>query len=104
MDILSRLLGKRGIKDVSELSTEEQETFNQWKKTLSEDTVDIDTIKGFCDYQLSLIDQGFKDLDRTPQKTERLVLLHNVYSSLKGIIDNPQVAKKSLVEYLTGML
>lgn len=104
MDILSRLLAKRGIKDTSELDSEEQVTFNQWKKTLSEEPVTIETIKGFCDYQLSLINQGFRNLDRTSQKTERLVLLHNVYSSLKGIIDNPQVAKKSLVDYLTGML
>jgi len=104
IDILTRILNKKGIKDASELDTEEQETFNQWRKTLSEEPVTVDTIKEFCDYQLTLINQQFKDLDRTPEKTDRLVLLYNVYSSLKGVIDNPQVAKESLVKYLTGML
>lgn len=104
MDILSKILGKRGIKDASELSAEEQETFNQWKKTLAEEPISLESIKEFCEYQLVVIQQGFKDLDRSPQKTERLVLLHGVYSAIRDLISNPQVAKESLVKYLTTLI
>lgn len=104
MDLLARLLQKRGIKEEGDLDHEERSTFEQWRKTLVEEPVTIETLKSFCDYQLSAITQQLKDLDRSPQKTDRLVLLFNVYSSLRGVIDSPKEAKEALVRYLTSQL
>lgn len=99
-NVLSEVLKKKGIKDASELQGEEKETFEQWRKTLTEEPVTVDSIEGFCNYQISYLETQMKELDRSPERTERIVLLHTVYKSILGLITGPKEAKKQLIEYL----
>jgi len=104
MSILSKLLQKRGIKDVSELDKEEQKTFAEWQRVLSKDDISLKDVESFCSMQVLNIEAQFKDLNTSKEKIERLVLLHSVYSSLKNLINSPRQERESLEKYLTQLL
>lgn len=103
MSILSKLLEKRGLKP-EELSTEEKETIKQWQLTLSQGAITVSSIELFCNNNITNIENQFKNLDNSKEKLERLVLLHNVYSSLVKIINSPKIEKEALEKYLTTLL
>lgn len=104
MSILTRLLQKRGMKDASELSEEEKVTFDGWRATLAKDDISLNDVEMFCTSNLRIIEDQFKDLANSKEKIERLVLLHSVYSSLKGIINSPRLEKENLEKYLQSLL
>ena len=104
MNILSKLFKKRGIKDYTELSGEERVQYENWKAILSKEDLSISDVKDFCNDQLTIIETQFKDLDRDLNKTERLVLLHSVYTAIMTLLDSPRVERENLEKYLTGLL
>lgn len=103
MSILTKFFEKRGVKP-EDLTPEEKETVEGWKKILSEEDVTLDTILVYCTNSISVIENQFKDLENSKEKIERLVLLHTVYSSLKKIITSPKSEKENLEKYLTSLL
>ena len=103
-NLLLRLLQKRKIKDFTELSEDERETFEGWKKVLAKEDLEIKDISKFCESQLDYIETQFKDLDISSQKLGRLVLLHSVYSTLRNLIEGPRAEREQLEEYLTSLL
>lgn len=104
MSILSKLLERKGIKDTSELSTEEHIQFEDWQRTLSKQDITLKDIEEFCTMQLANIGAQFKDLNTPKEKLERLVTLHSVYSTLKDIINSPRQERENLEKYLTQLL
>lgn len=102
--LLSRLFEKKGIKDATQLSSEEQEVFKRWQKILSEGEVTLASLLAFLESQIGTIERQFKDLDITKEKIERLVLLHGVYSTLRDVISKPKADKVALEEYLNKLL
>ena len=100
---VTKLLEKRGL-NPEELTPEERSTLEAWKETLKAGQLKTSDIAAFCRINLSYIERQFKDFDRSTQKTERLVLLHSVYSAIIGLIDNPQDKKKALESYLTSLI
>lgn len=103
-NLLSRLFEKKGIKDATELSSDEQVVFKQWQKILSEGEVTLASLLSFIETQIGTIERQFKDLDISKEKIERLVLLHGVYSTLRDVISKPQANKVALEEYLNKLL
>lgn len=87
-----------------ELNHEEKQTFEGWKKILSEGEITVEKIAQFCDFQIKSIEYKFKDLDRTPIVTERLVLLHSVYAAIRDLIKNPKAEKEALEKHLQSLL
>lgn len=104
ISLITKLLQKRGIKDVNELSPEEKGTFESWEKILSGSEVSVKSISTFCEHNIRTVEAQFKNLDTSKEKLERLVLLHTVYSSLLGIINSPQAEKEALERYLNSLL
>ena len=100
--VINKLLEKRGLKP-EELNPEEQETLDAWRKTLSKGEITIETIAEFCDFQIRDIEGQFKNLENSGAKIEKLVLLHNVYSAIKGLIVAPKHEKEALEKYLTSL-
>ena len=104
MSIIDQVIEKKGLKP-EELSPEEKETVKQWQNILlAGSEITVDRIAQFCDYSIKNIEAQFKNLDNTPEKTQRLTLLHSVYSSLLSVIRNPQAEKDALVKYLTSLI
>lgn len=103
-NLLSKLLQKRGIKDYSELSEEEQKQFDNWQKTLSKDELENQDIKKFCQHQLIGIGVAFEDLEIDQRKQDKLVAQHAVYSALVRAIDAPKAEREQIEQYLTNLL
>ena len=104
MSILSRLLEKKGIKSTEELTPEERVDFDNWKRILSKEDIELSDVEEFCASNIKNIEAKFKDLDNSKEKLERLVLLHSVYSSLKNLINSPRAEREQLEQYLTQLL
>ena len=104
MSTLPKLLEKRGIKSKDELDPDEKATFEGWERILSGEKVTVENIAIFCENQLANIEAQFKDLDAPLEKKGRLTLLHSVYSSLLGLIKNPDKQKEALEQYLQTLV
>lgn len=104
MNIISRLLEKRGIKDVSELSVEEKATFKTWEAILSKEQLTLEDVKKFCESQVVVIESKWKDLNETNQKKAELIPYHTVYKTLLQAIDAPKSAREMLEQQLTQLL
>ena len=100
-NVLNKLLDKRGIEKVEDLSVEEQATFQKWRLVLSGDTVTIDSIKEFCAAQIKLIEGKCDGV--TPLTTLQQACIH-VYVSLLKTIEAPEAERESLEKYLTQIV
>ena len=104
MNILSKLLKKRGIKDVTELTEDERVEFDNWQKVLNKEELTIKDITEFCDGAIGAIETQFGDVDMSNDKTAKLTLQHAIYKKIRGVINSPQTERESLIEYLTNLL
>ena len=102
--LLEKLLLKRGIKDKDELSKEERGWFDSREKILSGGEMTLEKVTKFCEVQLSKIEAQWKNLDNPPLHNERLIIAHNVYSTLVKVINAPDPERSSLEEYLTTLI
>lgn len=102
--LLEKLLKKRGIKTLTELSEEESEDFDRWNKVLSEGEITVEKIIEFCKNQVNLIENQWKNMDNSQAKNERLILLHTVYKTILEAITAPKVEKERLESYLQQLL
>ena len=108
--LIEKILKKRNIADVNELSTDEKTTFDKWQKTLTEKEVTVDSLQKFIEEQKVLLWQKLdeenmkSDKDRSDRKCLYLRARINNYESLLGIIKTPQVEKESLENYLKQLI
>lgn len=103
-NLLQKLLEKRHIKDISELSQDEAEQFDKWEAILSEGEITVDKIKRFCEVQLGVIETQLKSFDNTPQKNERLIIYFNIYKTLSNLINSPMAEREILEKYLLQLI
>jgi len=103
-NLLTKLLQKRRIKDITELSKEEKADVDKWQKILSEEEITVDKIVAFCKAQIKIIETNWKNLDNQSTKNERLIVLHTVYSTLIEVIGAPKIERETLEKYLNDLL
>jgi len=98
MGILQDIFKKRGIKDITELDKEEQETFEKYEAILSKEDLTLEDLKHFIEDQIGVIEAKWKDYDR--QNKESLIPYHTVYRTLLDVINSPQAERVQLEKYL----
>jgi hypothetical protein len=98
--LLSRYLEKLGISKVTDLTPEEQVTFDGWKSILSKDKLEVADIATFCRNQIGLIERQWRDNDSSPRRNERLIAQHVVYKTLLEAINAPQQERELLERQL----
>lgn len=98
MSILTKIFEKRGIKDVTELDTEERETFENYEKILSRPDITLEDVKKFIESQIGIIEARWKDYDRKDKGD--LIAYHTIYKTLLNLINAPQAERKALEDYL----
>lgn len=103
-NLLSKLLQKRGIKSVNELSQEEKVTFENYERVLSKDKVSIDDFENFLKTQIGIIENKWQDLETPQAKKAEMIPYHTVYSVLLKVIKSPDLERKNLEDYLTQLL
>ena len=103
--LLARLLKKKGIEDVEELSIDDKQWFEEKQRILSRvDEFTVDSLKKFCRIQLNIIEEQWKNLDNAAIKNERLIMLHTVYSTILKVADASKVERELLEEHLQQLL
>ena len=103
--LLSKLLAKRGIEKLDDLSKEEKEWFDAKQRILSQqDDITVDDFKKFCQSQIDLIQDQWKNLDNTTLKNERLVILHTVYSTILKVATGSKTEREMLEDHLQQIL
>ena len=101
MSILSKILQKRGIKDVTELDKEEKESFEGYEKILSKEDLTLEDVKHFLESQIGIIETKWKDY--STQNKADLIPYHTCYKTLLNLINAPQVERKALEDYLSQL-
>lgn len=104
MNILDRILAKRGIKDITELDKEEQKTFQEWKTVLSKDELTTEDIKIFCQSQINVIEGKWADLNTDQTRKAELIPYHTTYKLLLAAINSPKQARESLEAQLQQLI
>lgn len=105
-NLISRLLEKRGVKDVSELAPEERADVERWTAILSTGEITVDKLTEFCKNKVKLIEGEWKNLDNSERKNERLIAYHSVYKTLLDIItgDAGKSEREALERYLNDLI
>lgn len=101
---IEKLLQKRGIKSVEELSPEEKAQFDSWQKTLTTEKVTLPSLATFLNVQKSIIETQFGDINNTDQKNSRLTLQHAIYSKLIRYLESEKVEREALEKYLVELV
>lgn len=104
MNILDKILQKRGIKSVDQLSPEEKVTFEGWRKVLAKDELTLDDIKEFCQLQIDIIEGKWKDYNLDNSKKAEFIPYHTVYKALLQVISSPKVEREQLEAQLNQLL
>lgn len=102
MSLLDKLLDKKGIKNVDELSKEERAVYDNYKLTLTAKTVTVKDLEAFCRSQITLIEGKFAGAE-TKYDSYLKACLH-VYLTLLKAIDAPKVERENLERYLIALI
>ena len=102
--LLAKLLQKREIKDVRDLSVEEQETFDKWEKILGEGEITLQHIKDFCQDQIRIIQSQYTNPDNSEKKDIYLKACLGIYTALIGVIEKPKMERSALIKYLEQLI
>lgn len=100
---LSKLLEKRGINSVKELTQEEKATFDRYKIILSGETVSVDKIKEFCKTQIQLIEERISS-QATNLSSPYLAPCLHVYLNILRAIEAPEKERELLEQHLTQLI
>lgn len=104
MNILQKLLEKRGIKDIKELDDEERKQYKQWNEILSKETLTIKDIETFCQSQVDVIEGKWQDLNLDQRKKAEFIPYHTVYKLLLNAINSPKAVREQLEAQLNNLI
>src|SRR3990167_5697244 len=104
MNILSKLLAKRNIKDISELDGEERKTYEIWQEVLNKEEMNVEDIKNFCKSQIGVIEGKFANYEIDAYKKSELVPYFVAWNLLLKAIEGPKSQKVALENHLEQLL
>ncbi len=99
--VLTKLLAKRGIDRIEDLTPEESAVFQRYKAVLTGENVTVNSLKEFCLSQIRIIEarcDGVNPLTNLQQAS-----MH-VYINLLKAIEAPESERESLEMHLNQML
>ena len=102
--LLQKLLQRKGIESLDEMSKDEKIVFQGYEKILSKETLTIEDIKKFLETQTFIIESKWKDYDTTNQKKAELIPYHTCYKTLLSAIDAPLKEKEALEMHLNQII
>jgi len=101
--LLSDWLLKLGVKP-TELQGEERDTFDSWKAILDGEELTVEKIEEFLEVQKGEIEKRFENLDNTPRKNEKLILMHVMYSKMLKMLRSGEQERAALEKHLEQLL
>jgi hypothetical protein len=100
MNILTKLLKRKGIEKIEDLSADERVVFDNYKATLAKEQLTIEDFKKFLETQITIIEGKWKNYDLENAKKAELIPYHTVFKTLLQAIEAPLVEKRALEEVL----
>ena len=97
-NLLTRLLSKRGIKNVDLLDEDEKKTFEVWQEVLQKEELDVEDIKNFCKMQIEIIENRWRDYTLELSKKSELLPYHTIWKMILSAIESPKVGKEAFDE------
>ena len=97
--LLSKLLGKKGIKSTDQLTPEEAETFDRWNRILSEGEITVGKISEFCQQEINKIESRWDE-----NADASLIPYHVVYRTIIKVIQSPKAERETLEKYLSNLI
>ena len=104
MNLIEKLLQKRGIKEVKDLSPEEKVNFDNWQLVLNKEELTMEEFKKFMQSQVEAIENRWKDLLVSKESKAELIPYHTVYKILLSVVDAPKSMKEALEIQLNQLL
>lgn len=104
IDLLQRLLKKRGVESIDKLSDEEKETFSEWQRVLSRKELTMMDLKEFILQRIFDIEHRWRDPNTSNEKKAELIPYHTVYKTLLQAIDAPEIERMALEQTLLAQL
>lgn len=98
--LLAKLLRKRGIETVEELSHEERATFDKYEKVLNKRELTVADLRQFIQARIDHIEMKWKDMNIDAGKKAELVPYFTVYKTLLQAIDAPMSEREALEQVL----
>lgn len=98
MSILTEIFKKKGIETIEELEPDERETYQNYQKILSKDSLTLEDIEKFISDQIRIIEGKWRDY--TFKDASSLIPYHTIYCVLRDVIKSPQVEREQLEKYL----
>ena len=102
--LIAKLLQKKKINDIRELTPDEKETFDKWDRVLSEGEMTIEKILEFCKKQIKIIEGQYINPDNSEKKDIYLKASLSVYTNLTRAIKAPKAEKEALEKYLNQLI
>lgn len=103
MNLLSKLLEKRGIDKVEDLAPEERAVYEKWRVVLTGETVSVESIKEFCKSQIRLIEDKIASQQTLDSQMYLAPCLH-VYLNLLKAIEAPEAERANIERHLTQLI
>ncbi len=104
MNIVDKIFKKRGIKDRTELSKEEQSTLSMYERILSKKELTLADLKEFILGRIAQIEGRWSDQNFDNAKKAELIPQHTVYKTILKALDAPQLEREALERSLLSML
>lgn len=101
--LVAKVLKKRGIKSLDELTTEERNVYDGWSAVLKGEKVTTDQILKFCGEQITLIEAKFASGDTSDKQDAYLKACLHVYLTLVKLIRAPEAEREALERYLSTL-
>jgi hypothetical protein len=101
MSLLSKLLQKRGIEAIEQMTPDEQEVYRAYEYKLRGDPVSIEAIRAFCQSQINLIEDKADGV--TPLTMIQQACIH-VYKNMMKMIDAPETERILLEQHITQII
>ena len=103
-DLIHKILEKKGINKITELSHDERVEYDRWNAIIEGSEITVPKIKEFCESQIRLIEGRYASGDATDKQDIMLRASLHIYLNLIKLIDSPEIERGNLEKYLTQIL
>lgn len=104
MNLLSKLLEKRGIDKIEDLAPEEKVIYDRWNTVLRGETVTVASIKEFCTSQIKLIEEKFASGAGEEAENSYLKACLHVYLNILKALEAPEVEREAIERHLVQLI
>uniref|UniRef100_A0A6H1ZDQ0 Uncharacterized protein n=1 Tax=viral metagenome TaxID=1070528 RepID=A0A6H1ZDQ0_9ZZZZ len=102
--LLAKLLDKRKIHALTDMTGEERSKFDEWNFILEKEELDSNQLRSFCEHQIALIEQRWNKEELSEKSITKLVQQHIVYKQIISALEAPKEEKQRLIKYLEEMI